>query len=224
MRTDGRLRRRAGWLIDAGRTWPFTLSFTAAVTIIGVLSGTAWRDRHADLKAAIGTDLDVLLRLRLYRFVVSPFYQSNPGVGWSMVLMLLLFVGALEYATGTRRAAATFFVADFAGSAGGIVLLAVLGEIGWGYAHHAARTPDCGSSIGMFGCAAAVGALLPGRWRWLALGPLYGFLLPSFLWFSFATWAQHLINVSAAAGLAALAWRRGAVRMPPLVEPGRRVV
>jgi len=206
----------------AARTWPFTAAFTASVTVIGVLSATVWRSQHVDIKAAVGTNLDALLRLRLWRFVASPFYQSDVGIGWSMVLFLLLFVGVLEYAVGTRKAVVTFFAADWIGSAAGILLLTLLGGAGWSYAHHAARAADSGSSVGMFGSAAAAAVLAPGRWRWLALGSLYGFLLPSLAWFSFATWAQHVIGVTAAVALSGLVWRRGTVRVPPLPLPGWR--
>lgn len=219
MQWSGEAWARLRW---AARTWPFTLAFTATVTVIGVLSATVWRSRHAAIEAAVGTDLDAIVRLRLWRFVTAPFYQSDVGIGWSMVLFLLLFVGVLEYAVGTRKAVVTFFAADWIGSAAGTLLLALLGEAGWSYAHHAARVAASGSSVGMFASAGAAAALAPGRWRWLALGALYGFMVPSLAWFSFATWAQHLIGVTAAVALAALAWRRGRVRVPPLPLPGWR--
>ncbi|TAK62949.1 MAG: hypothetical protein EPO22_07055 [Dehalococcoidia bacterium] len=208
------LRRISIGALTAARTWPFTLAMTVAVTMIGVLSGTTWRAHHDAIKDAVGSDLEGLLHLRLYTLITAPFYQSDPGIGWSMVLMMFVFVGALEYSVGSRRAAVTFFAADLTGTLGGIAVLALLGEAGWQYAHDAARTADSGSSVGMFACAGAFAALLPGVWRWAGLGSLMGFLLPSFAWFSFATWCEHLIGVTAAVALSAVCWRRMPVRLP----------
>jgi len=208
------LRRAAGGALAALRTWPFTLSMTVTVTVIGALSGTVWRAHHDAIKDAIGSDLDGLLHLRLYTLITAPFYQSDPGIGWRMVLMMFLFLGALEYSIGSRRAAATFFASDVIGTVGGIVVLTLLGAAGWRNAHEAARTADSGSSVGMFACAAAFAALLPGAWRWVGLASLMAFLLPSVAWFSFATWCQHLIGVTAAVALSALWWARGPVRLP----------
>ncbi len=217
------LRRASLGACAAVRTWPFTLSMTVAVTVIGALSGTVWRAHHDAIKDALGSDLDGLLHLRLCTLITAPFYQSDPGIGWSMVLMMFLFLGALEYSAGSKRAAVTFFASDIVATVGGIVVLTLLGEAGWQYAHHAARTADSGSSVGMFACAAAFAALLPGIWRWLGLAPLMGFLLPSLAWFSFATWCQHLIGVTAAAVLSAGRWTRAPVRLPfpSLLASGR---
>lgn len=207
-------RQATRGVMTALRTWPFTLSMTLAVTVIGVLSGTVWRSDHQAIKDVVGTDLEGLLHLRFYTLIAAPFYQSEPGIGWSMVLMMFLFVGALEYSAGGRRAAVTFFASDVIGTAGGIVVLTLLGAAGWRYAHEAARSADSGSSVGMFACAAAFAVLLPGMWRWAGLAPLLAFLLLSVAWFSFATWCQHLIGGAAGAALSALWWVRGPVRLP----------
>lgn len=208
------LQRASRGAFAAARTWPFTLAMTVAVTVIGALSGTTWRAHHDAIKDAVGSDLGGLLHLRLYTLITAPFYQSDPGIGWSMVLMMFMFLGALEYSVGSKRAAVTFFASDIIATVGGIAVLTLLGEAGWQYAHHAARTADSGSSVGMFACAAGFAAILPGGWRWAGLASLMGFLLPSLAWFSFATWCQHLIGVTAAAALSAGCWTRAPVRLP----------
>src|SRR5581483_10987726 len=207
------------WLDQLLRTFPFTLGLTGAVALIGILSATAWHDDHAAIKRRLGTDLSALAHLRVDKFLLSPLYQSKVGVGPDIIIMLLLFVGALEYLVGSWRAVLTFFASDAFASVATIGALAALGAMGGTHAHELARRPETGSSAGMFACAAAAGVLLPSPWREVGLAALYAFLLPSGLRFGLATWIEHLAASTFAAALSWRAWRpvaRPAWFLPPL--------
>jgi hypothetical protein len=118
---------------------------------------------------------------------------------------IALIVGALEYIVGSLRTAVTFVASDIATShrdAGACrarrCRLAV--------AHAAARTADSGASVGMLACAGALAVLLPPRVRPIASGILAAYVLPAFIWWSYATWIEHLLG--AAIGLALGIWHR----------------
>lgn len=193
----------------AGRL-PFTIGLIAVLGIVGLLSATVWRDDHLQIKRNVGVDLETLVHVRIDHLLLSPFYQSSVGIDWRMLLAIGLIVGALEYIIGSLRTAVTFFASDIATSVIATLVLAGLGAAGWQYAHAAARTADSGASVGMLACAGALAVLLPPRVRPIAYGILAAYVLPAFLWWSYATWIEHLIGT--VIGLAFGVWHRGACR------------
>ena len=172
----------------------FTIVSVTAIAVVGVLSGTVWRPQHEAIMRRVGVDLGTLVHLRLQHLVLSTFYQAKPGIDWWMVVALALIVGSLEYIVGTGRAAVTFLVSDILTSILTVLVLAAFGAAGWHYAHAAARAPDSGSSVAMLGCASALAMVLSGWKRVLGVFVLAVYVLPAFLWWSFATWLAHVIG------------------------------
>ena len=194
------------------RRLPFTIVLVTVLGTIGALSATVWRDDHLQIKRSVGVDLHVLAHVRIDHLLLSPFYQSSVGIDWRMLLAIALIVGALEYIVGSLRAAVTFVASDIATSIAAVLLLAAMGAGGWQYAHTAARTADSGASVGMLACSGALAVLLPARLRPIAFVVLAAYVLPAFLWWSYATWIEHLIGSAIGIAFGALFLRRAAER------------
>ena len=162
---------------------------------------------HDRLVSALGLSWPDLEQGELWRIPASALVNAEPGLQWSIVL-LLVFVPLAESRLGSVRTLVTFFVADMASSLSTLSVLRAADLAGDESAGDLAATHDVGSSSGCYGLAAMlVVSLRPGRARQLAAAALAAWLVGEVaVNRDLADW-QHAISAAAGAALA-LALRR----------------
>ena len=92
------------------RRMPLTIILFLGVSITFLITGTVARGAWPWLMERFGWDLNALQEGRLYAPWVGLLFASRPGEHPTMLGMLLLGVGSLEFRRGTKAAAAAFLV------------------------------------------------------------------------------------------------------------------
>jgi hypothetical protein len=198
-------------MFQAMHTFRATLALTAAVTVIGVLTGTVFRADHEWILNHVGFDLDALKAGRVWTMPAAMLIQASAGVKWHQPLVLLLFVGLLEYQAGSLRALIAFFLSDWISSPLTILALWGLGALDWSTAGELAETPDMGSSAASFGAVAAGAVMLPRPYRETALAVLIVYLVVEYAFEPLDVAMAHSIAAALGGGLGLL-WRRHRTR------------
>lgn len=172
------------------------LGIILAIQLITEVSPGAQTEIHGHLAA----DWNDLVHFRIHRLVLAPFVQSDAGVSWTILGLIVIAIPLYEYRVGSPRAAITFFAGDIASTL--LVLAAVRIAAGAGSEHAMSilNRRDSGASSGCFACLGALAISLRGSWRATAL-----VCLGAFLAFRVAGWrslsdTQHA--VAAACGMA----------------------
>lgn len=89
---------------------PFTATLFLFIAVAGLVTGTVAKDAWSDLMQRFGWNLYALQHLELYRPWVALLFASFSGEHPTMLAMLALGVGTLEYHWGTGVAALGFLV------------------------------------------------------------------------------------------------------------------
>lgn len=148
------------------RRLPFTISLFVIVVAAGIVTGTVARSAFPDLMQRFGWNLPALRAGHFYDLWVGLLFASSAGVRWSMVLILLLGVGSLEFVCGTGRAAVIFFTLGALTSVITALLLWPLDALGVAWVRPFLYPPDMGSSSASLVCwGAAVNSGSKGGWR-----------------------------------------------------------
>ncbi len=192
LRAAGRARPAPATI---ARRVPFTLGVLALMLACGLATGTLWRPAaDSALLVGVGYGLPALRAGRPWTLVAGIPFALYPWMIATIAGIVALFVGAYEWRGGTTRAVLVFLATQSGGSA--LAALAVvwpLASAGWPLATDWAGRLDVGASAGAYGCAGALTAQLPRRWRGWARGGLLAFLLGQLL-VSHRIWdIEHLL-------------------------------
>jgi phosphatidylglycerol lysyltransferase len=188
------------------------MALTASVVIIGVFTATVFRSDHQRLLDTLGYDLGALQSGRVWTLPAATLIQAQAGIRWHQALLVLLFLGLLEFEVGSLRTLVTFFLTDWISAPLTVLALWGLGALGWATAEQMARTPDMGSSAASFGAITAAAVLLPKPLREVSLAGVFGFLLiaPTFQQLDIALGHLFAALVGAALGIVWQSSRRNA--------------
>lgn len=176
---------------------------------VGLLGVTLWlmtvtQDDvpfHRRLVAALGLSWPDLRALDLWRVPASALVNAEPGLQWSIIL-LLLFVPLAEWRLGSVVTLVTFFVSDMASSLPTLTALRAADLAGDARAEELAGRHDVGSSSGCYGLAAAlVASLPPGRSRRVATVALAAWLVGALAVNRDLADVQHVISAAAGAAI-----------------------
>ncbi len=216
------MRRAVAFL----RLFPFTTALFVVFVAVGILTGTVLRSDHASLQSYVGWDLDALKAARYWRQVPNTLIQTSPGIKWHQPILLVVFVGFLEYRAGTLAALLTFFVSDWISSPLTVLTIWGLSGLGSSTATGLLHSPSCGASAASLACGAAAACLLPGRWNVLAGGIILGVVLHSFTYQALDTSFAHSYATVLGALAGLLLWGRRPenlrpVRLSRLLRPFR---
>lgn len=172
-----RVSRR--WTLALARRTPFTLGLLALLLVCGVATGSLWRPVATSvLLAQVGYGPPALRAGRLWTLLTGIPFALYPWMVLTIAFIIGLFVGAYEYRAGTTRAAVVFLTAQIGGAyLAAVAVIQPLADRGWAPAIDWAGRLDVGASAGAYGCAGALTAGLPRRWRAVARVGLVAFLL-----------------------------------------------
>lgn len=152
---------------------------------------------------------DLRLPGQWYRIFTSPYVQPAGDLGFSLLVLLALFVLS-EYRFGTKRTIVTFVLTDVLSSLLILIVLRALELRGWAWAS-VIHERDGGASSGSIGVAVAL--IASTTWRWLrrSMATLLAVaLLVSLVWSRELADRQHVI--AALVGLGLVAGERRAAR------------
>ncbi len=183
-----------------------SITITAAVVVIGILTGTVFRSNHHSIIGVVGLDLQALKAGRVWFIPVATLIPAQPGIKWHLALFVLVAVGLLEYVAGSLRAVVTFFLSDWLGSPLTILALWGLATAGSSTAERLVHNPDTGPSAAAFGASVAAAIVLSPPLRWVALIGLSAFLSSAFAFQQLDVALAHAIAAAVGAGLTVL-WR-----------------
>lgn len=143
-------RLLAAWALV--RRIRLTVALFLAILIAGALTATLARGSWPAIMDRFGWDLNALRHGRLYALWAGLLFASTPGEHVSLLGILLLGLGTMEYRRGTRTAAAAFFLLGPLASILCILLLWPLDVLGVSWVRDFLFTPDMGSSSSSLLC------------------------------------------------------------------------
>jgi hypothetical protein len=152
---------------------PFTLTMLAALAIGALATNTYFEQITRHWLNRTGFAPNDLWYWRLECMFISALVTGGGSVFWEALLMVAFAVGLVEWLTGWRRTAATFW--------GMHLLVLVLSSLIMSLALHQLRAVgiaasevarDVGPSAGYFACLGLVSARLKRPWHWLSGGIL----------------------------------------------------
>lgn len=167
--------RITGWVLL--RRLPLTAGLFSLVLLAGVLTGTVLRESFPRLMRWSGWDLPALREGRLYVLWTGLPFSSLPGPRPTMLAILLLGVGTLEYRRGSRATAICFLVLGPLVSVLAVLLLWPLDALGTSWVRPFLYVPDMGSSSASLLCWGAMVGGTKGTGRFVLLSATLGVLL-----------------------------------------------
>ena len=197
------------------RLFPFTIVLSLAFIVIGILTGGVLKADYASIRAHAGWDLDALKTGYYWRQLPNTLVPATAGIKWHEPLLLVLFVGALEYRAGSLAALVTFFVSDWISSPLTVLTVWGLSTLGSSTATRVLSTPSTGASAASLACGAAAACLIPGRWSIFAGGVILGIVLHSFTYQAFDTSLAHIYATTLGALAGLLLWGRRPEKLRP---------
>ena len=141
-----------------------------AVHIAGIITGTVAKDSWPSLMQNFGFSLPALREGHLYDLWVGLLFASRPGVHVTMLGMLLLGVGTLEYRRGTKSALVGFLLLGPVASIITMLILWPFDVFGIAGVKPYLYPPDMGSSSASMVCWGLFLGAETGLWRNLMLG------------------------------------------------------
>jgi hypothetical protein len=198
---------------QCSRWFPATLLVVAIVIIFGILTADNTLGTHDRLMDRIGMDLPSLRHVRLWTMPLATFVQSEPGVAWSMLLLVGLPMIALEFLAGSWRALVTFLLSDWLTAPVTVLILWALSGLGDAGASRLLADPDTGSSAAAHGAIAAAIMLLPPKLRWIGMAILIGITAILMAHYRLDTSIAHVLGTAVGAGFG-WHWARQRQRNP----------
>ena len=209
---------------------PFTLSVAVLTLLAGLATTSLWRPlRDQSLMDAVAYGVPAFSAGRWWTPVTGVLFAQTPLQYVPTLGSFVLLCGFAEYRMGTRRAAGTAVVTQFAGVLGAAAFLAIVSGHSWLWADQTALTRDVGFSAGALGAASAATATLSAPWRGRARIVLSTYVVVSFVYVGVLWDLEHLLAVAAGLALGSrLVGSRGAGRAglarPRLTRRGYRLL
>lgn len=129
-----------------------TLVLFGVVLLAGIVTGTIASEWFPRLMQLSGWDLRAFREGRLYTVWTGLLFSSQPGPRPTMLAILLLGVGALEYRAGSKATAVAFLLLGPLSSLLTILLLWPMDALGAAWVRPYLYIPDMGSSSASLLC------------------------------------------------------------------------
>ncbi len=180
-------------------------SWFACVLVAGVLGLEALTSFdpaiHEQLVKSFGLSGPDLMRLEVYRLVVSPLIQTRPGFVGTVWITLLFVAPIAAWRLGACRSAAVYFLSDWAGSLLVLMVVGAASVMGGGVANEHWTSRDVGSSSGVYALGFAAVLSLPGRARIVAAAVIISAFTSRVILVGRLFDYQHAVSLAAAAGV-----------------------
>jgi hypothetical protein len=202
-RSPGRSLR--GWL----GTFPASIGLIGLIVIVGLVTGGDTSADFAEKLDQYGLSYEILRAGEIWHLFTGTFIQSDPGIAWSMILLLVCSLVPCEYLAGSSRTLITFFTCDWVASLFMVLSIRLLAGIGMASAQHLLDIPDAGSSAAAHGCMAAAFMLLPRRLAFASYGIFLAVTVALLFQQELDAATAHLAAVLLGGTLGLFAWRPG---------------
>ena len=194
-----------GWL----SAFPASIGMIGLIVAVGLLTGGDTSADFAEKLERFGLSYEILRGGEIWHLFTGTFIQSEPGIAWSMVLLLVCSLVPCEYLAGSSRTVITFFTCDWVASLFMVLSIRLLAGIGMTSAHRLLDIPDAGSSAAAHGCMAAAMMLLPRRLAFAAYGIFLAVTVALLFQQELDAATAHLAAVLLGGALSWFAWRPG---------------
>jgi hypothetical protein len=160
-------------LLGVIRTFPATIVLVTLIIGCGLATRGWSRQEYQPVLDHVGFDYRVLAQGRIWHLLTGAFFQSEPGIAWSMIAMVVSAFVLCELFAGSGGLLLTFFASDWIATVGTVLLLRVLAGFGMDQATMLLDRADAGSSAAAHGAYAVAAILiLPSRLAVIAYGVL----------------------------------------------------
>lgn len=213
-----------GWI----GLFPATIALIGFIIVVGLLTGGDTSADFAEELDRYGLSYQILRDGRVWHLLTGTFIQSDPGIAWSMIVLLIASLVPCEYLAGSRRMLITFFTCDWVGSLLMVLGIRLLAALDVADAVRRLDIPDSGSSAAAHGCMAAAMMLLPKRLAFISYGLFLAITLGLLFQQELDAAIAHLAAVLLGGALGWFFWRPGVeaegARSPVVAtEPGSGV-
>jgi phosphatidylglycerol lysyltransferase len=173
---------------------PFTAALTLIVIAAGIASEAFWnpvsnRGWYHDFAFGVPAFEDGKYWTPFTGWAVGP----TPGLFIVSLAVLIAVVGWAEIRLGTEWTAVVAIVGQLVGQVGGTVVVMIMRETNWEWAHALAEVRGVGFSTAIVALLAAISATLRSPWRLRVRAALAAYVAASFLFIGSLTDLQHLI-------------------------------
>jgi len=220
------LRRRLGDTSPRGflRTFPATILLVSMIVLCGLATWGLSTRQYRPVLDRFGLDYDLISDEHIWDLLTPLFIQPHPGIGWRMVLLVIVACASCELLAGSVPLLVTFFVTDWCATLLTSLALTGLSALGVERATVAMHIVDAGTSAAALGALAAAATLLrPSRLTVLTYGLLLGIVLvvAAMTIDEFGPAVVHVMAVLVGGGLGWLLW--GPRLYPARSQAGRTV-
>ena len=191
------------------RTFPATILLVSLIVLCGLATWGETSSAYRPLLDRFGLDYDLTSDEHVWDMLTPVFIQPHPGIGWRMVLLVIVACASCELLAGSVPLLVTFFVADWCATLLTSLAMAGLSAIGVERATVAMHIVDAGTSAAALGALAAAATLLrPSRLAVLTYGLLLGIVLvvAAMTIDEFGPAVVHVMAVLVGGGLGWLLW------------------
>ena len=193
--------------------WNFLRAFPASLVLLAIICTLSLSTaryspaEYADVLRRFGLAWHDVRDGHFWHLLTGAWIQSEPGLEWSMVAMLIGALLPCELLAGSRRLLVTFIAGDWVSTLLTVATLRLLAAAGVASAEPYLHIRDAGSSAGAHAAFAVSAALLPGRLALPAWLGLFGLTIAMFWYQDLDAALVHLIAVLIGGAVGWLAWR-----------------
>jgi hypothetical protein len=198
-------RSLRGWLA----TFPASIVLISFITAVGLVTADDTPAEFAEKLEKYGMSYEILKAGHFWHLLTGTFIQSEPGIAWSMILLLVCSLVPCEYLAGSRRMLITFFISDWVATLLMVLSLRLLAGLGMASAQASLNVPDAGSSAAAHGCMAAAFMLLPRRLAFASYGIFLAVTVALLFQQELDAGIAHMAAVLVGGALGWFAWRPG---------------
>ena len=196
-------RSLRGWI----GVFPATIALISFIIFVGLLTGGDTSADFAEKLDRYGLSYEMIRDGRFWHLLTGTFIQSDPGIAWSMILLLVTSLVPCEYLAGSKRMLITFFTCDWVGSLLMVIGVRLMAALDISDAVERLSMPDAGSSAAAHGCMAAAMMLLPRRLAFITYGIFLGVTLALLFQQELDAAIAHLVAVLMGGALGWFFWR-----------------
>ena len=198
-------RSLRGWLA----TFPASIVLISFITAVGLVTADDTAAEFAEKLEKYGMSYEILRAGHFWHLLTGTFIQSEPGIAWSMILLLVCSLVPCEYLAGSKRMLITFFISDWVATLIMVLSLRLLAGLGMASAQALLDVPDAGSSAAAHGCMAAALMLLPRRLAFASYGILVAVTTALLFQQDLDAGIAHMAAVLIGGAFGWFAWRPG---------------
>ncbi len=146
------------------RTFPASILLVSVIVLCGLMTWGQSITQYRPVLKTFGLDYEIISDARIWHLVTPLFIQPAPGIGWKMILLVVVACTSCELLAGGVRLIVTFFLSDWCASILTSFVLSILSRLDFARATDAIHITDAGTSAAAVGSlAAAITLILPPR-------------------------------------------------------------